>query len=194
MAAVTSLTRRAIVLHKGNVVFEGKTEAAVKVSQSNFKSNSNRRKHVNASVILESIQVYGISRDHPPSTGQRCHFEFQLLCSQTSSGVRLAVGVNDEFGKRIFTLDTVKYDVCYSFIPGVFRVVCIIEQLNLVDGEYFIDVYVGNKYEAYDYISGDWSFHVEQGMFFPVAITDSTHGPVLVSHQWAAARQSATYE
>jgi lipopolysaccharide transport system ATP-binding protein len=192
LAAIGSLTHRAIVLSKGNVAFDGSTAEAINMYSTiatpaagancwQFDSVGKQRGKP-ASII--GVSVRGPSKDLPPVAGDECRLAITVLANQSVSRVRFSIGVDDQFGRRLFSVDTRKYNKYYDLFLGEKTIECMISTLMLRDGDYNLHVFMGRDFEAFDSIDGTISMRVGATKLFPGNDLDPSHGPIIVPHYW----------
>ena len=116
--------------------------------------------------------------------GSKSIFEFEIFCRAKNKKVHIAFGINDKFGNRLSTPFS-KYDNEFINLEmGNNKVICEIENFNLIAGTYYLHLYVGDGIQRFDYISEGISMEVVPGPFHDIFMPDETHGYLLSKQKW----------
>jgi len=136
-------------------------------------------------VVITNHDIRGDNPDGEVVTGKACHFTIEIEAFSEVEGMRVALGIDDKMGRRIFTLDSINYEITYAVTPGRYFIECHLSVLPLKADSYKVHLFVGNEYEAYDYVDGDAEMVVAYAPFHPRVQRDETHGSVLLAQQWS---------
>jgi lipopolysaccharide transport system ATP-binding protein len=183
LTAIQQLCKTSLWLNNGKLEAVGNTTSIIekylgeKKPVTAFKSESDKEVFISGFTLVAKNGGEVVP-------GQACVFEMLITVKAKQSLLHFAVGVNDRFGARIFTLFTKYNGAGLSLSEGVNKVCCAIESLPLKPDRYEVHLYAGNEFEPYDYIDGGVEFEVSPSPFFENFMPDSTHGAVVIRQQW----------
>ncbi|MHC2070801.1 ABC transporter ATP-binding protein [Bremerella sp. T1] len=149
MGAIQSLCSRCFTLKNGSIDFVGEPIEAVDrylANSQEFESEIDlailpRDSRSTSSVFQRvSIAVNGV-RSGYMNTGDSISFKLKLRIPDQTLGARLAIGISNFAGHRIFTLDTRSSDVSVEFTPGETCIECDLPSLFLAPGAYTATLY-----------------------------------------------------
>lgn len=170
MAAVQSLCTRGIVIKNGTVFFQGEIEESIQQylkdsSQSITLSDFKNRKG-NGIVTVESINVYGKSKDYLPQTGQPFNLEITLNNQNkiVNSSIAIDVRIDDNMGQRIAWFSNSVLPNQELLSPN--SIIFSIDKLNLNNGLYYITTQIRVDNVISDWIQNGYSFEITEGDFY----------------------------
>jgi len=170
MAAVQSLCTRGIVIKNGTVFFQGEIEESIQEylkdsSQSITLSDFKNRKG-NGIVTVESINVYGKSKDYLPQTGQPFNLEISLKNQNkiVNSSIDIDVRIDDNMGQRIAWFSNSILPNQELLSPN--SIIFSIDKLNLNNGLYYITTQIRVDKVISDWIQNGYSFEITEGDFY----------------------------
>lgn len=187
---VQALCDRAIVLQHGSVLVDDAAGRAVAAYLRRLESLASQdlatraersgKGHIRLTGVKISIDEH--SPDFVLSTGRPARFVFTV--DQPRPGMSCSFTIYDQFGQPVTFFD--------SAVPGsedvpldAPRIVCQLDELNLLPGRYRINAAIHWNGEYQDHLEGAAYFTVEQGEFGGrPAPEDTGYGKVLVHHRW----------
>lgn len=113
-------------------------------------------------------------------------FEIRVRSSRSFSGLHFGIGVNDKLGLRLFTLFTRYNGQSIDIKPGENTIRCEVDMLPLKSDQYDVHLYVGNEFEAYDYLDSGLEFEVQPLPFYTHLMPDNTQGSVVIKQDWVS--------
>lgn len=199
MAAVSSLCSQCLLLDKGQVETSGETGSVINsylaatdnMSLTSLKLREDRVG--NGRVRLEEISFRSVNANGEliPSIVSGLALQVVLTCRTSKpellKNVPIYMRFVDTFDAKLFACST---DFVVSGesaeVNGIFKAICSIERLPLMAGLYRVDVFIGNKGVAFDYILKAGEFQVVESDFFGSGkLPDPTkHGIFLVEQKW----------
>jgi homopolymeric O-antigen transport system ATP-binding protein len=192
MAAVQSLCTRGIVLDRGRVVLDGPIQDAVSAYLSSLRTVSNTRlgdrpDHRGSGelrVIDVEISNLGNPNSDRLATGQAARFMFRL--DRPVSDPQVSFGIFDHYGHFVADFDSRNFDKENGQGHRKSDVlVCHVEELTLVPGEYRMNIAVWFQNGAVDYIESAAIFEVEEGLLRGLPVRRGTKGTTVIPHRWA---------
>ena len=190
MEAIQTLCSRCIFLKNGQQIGNGVTSEIITVYLKNKTTQyldnrwSPENKGIVKPVAIVGFSVEGESVEEEIATGSFCRFVMHVQAQSNYSNVRVAFGVDDKYGHRLFTLDTSNYRIAYNLQAGINRICCELKTLPLRPDDYNVHLFIGSEYEAYDYINGDAEFTVIASRIHRHPRIDNSHGPIVLTEQW----------
>jgi lipopolysaccharide transport system ATP-binding protein len=176
IAAIEALCSSAVLLSGGRLVARGEAKAVIQRYMRSLPRGvvipirDRRDRQGTGAVRFISISL---TDDRGQNiSGFQCGYDAVLLLSfenNTPQAVRLrlALGVDDEFGQRVLLLDTALLgaDIA-SVAPGPGAVRVLVPKLCLLPGRYHLTLYVTANGTISDWIKNAGSFDVDGGDFF----------------------------
>ena len=187
MAAVKSFCTRVAVLENGCITFSGKTDEGI-------------YKYISNNSMLESIDL--LNRKERIGSGYAKIIDVNFLTKMIKTGHKFEVKLNyrnlssfkiNEFGISIWKLDETKIISISSTykdeLKGIDQkegeVVCKIDSLPLVKGEYLLNVFVSTTEGLADYLERVLSFEVEEADYYKTGkVVNPKWGQIVIDHQW----------
>jgi lipopolysaccharide transport system ATP-binding protein len=159
----------------------------IELENSSDRSGSGRLHFINMWFEDDSGNAYSSL-----SSGKSVNFmlEYNVRGDNILNNVLVALVVHDIYGQILFTLSSHlsgrNFDDVYG--NGVFK--CHVNQIPLVEGIYFIDLWSSVGGEPADCVQGASQITITESDFYgtgkiPVA---RKHGSFLLDHQWSCAR------
>jgi lipopolysaccharide transport system ATP-binding protein len=150
MAAISSLTDRSLLLESGQVKFSGNTDACIRhyLQPSELGSNMGAKYH-----YLQFAEIYERNEKLNPidciTMGGDIVFKTQFRTPVPTSSPRVGFVLRQQItGEPIFGINTEMAGCAeLTALATHFEVSMIIEKLNVVHGDYVIDIYLGEKYQ-----------------------------------------------
>ena len=199
MAAVSSLCTRGMLLDRGRVEVSGTTGAVIdsylqSVESASFTALKLRQDRTGSGrVRLEEISFVSVNPVGDKMPGVVSGFSLQVILTCRTSkpelmkNIPIYVRFVDSFDAKLFACST---DFVATMeteeVDGIFNAVCTIPRLPLAAGLYRVDVFIGNKGVAFDYILKAGEFQVIDSDFFGSGkLPDAKkHGIFLVDQSW----------
>ena len=196
MAAIQQLCSKALLLQSGQLSKQGLTEDVVSDYMSDsyhsedgdfdlsyHPARSSKHEAIIRRVNLYSANGYPSSRFLPEDS---LIIEMTIEPTGSIREPRVAVAIEDGYGRRLFTLASYFEKGFLDNIETFSRVRCILPKINLGSGRYLISVSVSDKYrgmlDSVDnaaWLEVDWNNSFGNGEpYHPV------YGPMLVSSRW----------
>jgi lipopolysaccharide transport system ATP-binding protein len=171
MAAITSLTRRSIVLHQGRVVLIGSSAEAVNaysaINTTNVKSTRNppwgcgRHTSIRAARLLDDIGL--------PTTYYRPGAPLKIELEVETDGSRsisCEIMVRNQMKTKVGLASLAHFEgSTLPTIKGLYRVIMCLAPLHLAAGQYTIDL-------TTSVINQNWDHYVEAAIFFEVSFSN----------------------
>jgi lipopolysaccharide transport system ATP-binding protein len=204
MATIINLCKKAVVLEKGRLIFEGPCEEGIGlyVKDCNVESASelglidHPRRRAGSTPILGNIRLS--DGDGNPADqflcGKPVQIELEVHPTCNVSRPHFAVGFEDMLGCRLFTVATYLTD---SWSPNgrrPRRVTCRLDQLPLTPGRYSISLNAGPR----EWV---WTDVIDQALWFDVLeddffgngrVPNPDWGPFLVRSKWEPVAEHTT--
>lgn len=182
MVAIRQLCTKCLYLKNGMLHDFGDTETIITKYISEGESQQKEFVDKGKPVFFSGFKASGIN-DDILIPGKDCLFQLELT-SKNNTAVHIAIGINDKYGNRLFTPYTRNNNEPVSLITGKNSVVCKINNLPLKPDIYYLHLYVGSEYEAFDYISEGLSIEVSPFAYYTSFMPDDSHGQFLTSQHW----------
>ena len=191
MGAIRFLCDRVAVLEDGKIAFIGNTDDAINYYLSSVKNKvtvpigerANREGSQHISVTsIELIDTSGNNVNHF-FTGEEALFKINYSCTEKSENVAFRIQIFNSLGQLISTLNNYHTNSFFS-ISGDGSVICRINKLPLLSGDYRIDIRVQHDGILSDEIESALSFIVEDGDYYGTGKTPSNKQGVLINHEW----------
>jgi len=197
MSAVQHLCSQVLMLDRGQIRFIGDTQegiihyltmfSTVEDGEMNLSTHPNRRK--GAAPILRKIRL--LDKNNVAKSQFMCGemVRIELTCDPPFALAQphFGIGVDDWVGTRIFSLLTGNAGVQLAPSTGSFKVICQINELSLVPGQYTLSLSAGTVHETLlDALDHVVTFRVEAGDFFGSGkLPPANLGRVLVRSEWS---------
>jgi lipopolysaccharide transport system ATP-binding protein len=192
MSSIQTLCTNAIVLQDGNVVQEAPVEQAVSFYLSTLKMFSKKPiadrqdRSGEGKIRLVDIEIasQGIQGSQALMTGRPARFSFQV--SEARPSLMCTFTIYDQMGIPVSSFRSTMKGPEDMKIPGLNNlVICDIDHLLLLPGQYRMNVGLRLNNVLQDYIEGAAYFDVEQGLLQgrPVFSTNK-YGSVVIPHRW----------
>jgi len=194
MAAVQNLCQRGILMSSGHVVDQGPVDCIIKsyLSQTHHlaQSSFSHRKDRQGNGVLRFNEVTIVDADRKEVAALDCGGAGYVMLRMTNTNpaplksVRVAVGVDNEFGQRITVWSThLSVGDLPELNPGVECVEIHLPRLTLAPGRYGFTLYCSVNGEVADWIKNAGSFDVEAGDFFGTGqLPEPGQGCFLMDH------------
>lgn len=191
MGAIRFLCDRVAVLEDGKIAFIGNADDAINYYLSSVKNkvtipigervNREGSQHISVTSI-ELIDTSGNNVNHF-FTGKEAIFKVNYHCTEKSENVAFRIQIFNSLGQLVSTLNNYHTNSFFS-ISSNGSVICRINKLPLLSGEYRIDIRVQHDGILSDEIESALSFVVEDGDYYGTGKTPSNKQGVLINHEW----------
>jgi lipopolysaccharide transport system ATP-binding protein len=192
MAAVQSLCTRGIILERGQAVLDGTIEDAVSAYLSSLQTVSHTRlgdrpdHRGTGEIRVIDVQVSNPQNGNGPrlTTGQAARFVFRL--DRPVADPQVSFGVFDKYGHFVADFNSRNFEKKNG--QGHAKsdmVVCHVDELTLVPGEYRINVAAWFQNRMVDWVESATIFEVEEGLLRGIPVPRGTLGTTVVPHHWA---------
>lgn len=191
MAAVQTLCRRGLLLHKSTIEVDKPISEAVgyylqtleHFASTEISNRTERRGKGNIRVVKIRINGGANNKKMHLATGRPAEFTFDL--SGHLPNTKCIFTIYDELGNAIANFDSSRHaNHDLEETKGGFRFVCRMEELYLVPGRYRINVLVACDGKVEDHVEGAAFFDVENGVVGTRPLADLRNGRVSLPHQW----------
>jgi lipopolysaccharide transport system ATP-binding protein len=192
MAAVQSLCTRGVVLDRGRVVLDGNIQDAVSaylsslqtVSQARLRDRTDHRGTGEIRVIEVEVSNPDNAGSRRLATGQGARFAFRL--DRPIADPQVSFGVFDKYGHFVADFNSRNHDkeTGHGYRKSD-TVVCHVDELTLVPGEYRMNVAVWFQNRMVDWVESAAVFEVEEGLLRGMPVPRGTLGTTVVPHHWA---------
>lgn len=202
MVAVENLCSRGIVLHQGNLCFDGSSKAAIQYYLNSLSRQSGRGHIINLDEVGERTSIVApllkmieflTDEDQPIAegvpVGSRLKIKIYFELPKSLDDFNVGLGFNNNYGQRIFTAHS-------SFEPnrwdgeqaGTQVLACVIPSFTLIPGEYAVKVWLDLKGGQADAVEDAATIRVLECDFYgsgrapwqgPMAA-----GTVVLQHSW----------
>ncbi|MBE9158419.1 ABC transporter ATP-binding protein [Nodosilinea sp. LEGE 06152] len=191
LGTLQTLCRRGILLAQGKVVKNGTAVAAtnsyLEAMEKNVTTNLSCRKDRKGrgKIRLVQVQAIGINGDSTGNlvAGQPAKFIFTV--NNAAFGLTCVFTFYDQQGHPISCFNSAnrssKDEI--NTVAGD-HLVCEIDELLLLPGRYRINVALMSDGEVQDHIESAYIFDVEQGHIQGRTAYSSSHGSIMIPHQW----------
>lgn len=188
LEAIQNLCPRSLYLHRGKVRGIGSSIEITKQYLHEAREQNvgwlQQRLNTSKPVSIVGFQVLNKLDQPYIVTGEDCYFELEVQAKSHMTPLRVAFGIDDKYGRRLFTLDSSRFGVSYDAISGCNRFRCQVESLPLKPDTYYAHLFIGNAYEAYDYVNGEAEFAVNSPQSDSTIRIDESHGSIVVGQHW----------
>jgi hypothetical protein len=183
LGAVCQLCNRGIHLQNGAIQYIGNIKDVVE-SYSTSTAGKNEyisvRENDKSKAIIISASAKLVHEDN-----RKYLFIVEFVAKECIGDIQIGMGVNDKFGTRLTTLYSKFYNFKYKADHERNRIYCEVHDLALKTGSYSVSIYLGNGFEAFDYLHDAFYLDIESQDFFPTNIVpDDSQGALLVSQRW----------
>lgn len=173
MAAVESLCSSAVVMADGRVEFVGGVDAATR----HYYASMNRRACRSAEGFRPGNGVSTVFRDvvlldengNPTEfvpVGGRFWLKVQLLPTDPILRPAFGLGIDNHLGQRILSLHSAEFERRLDPADGVVNLECVVPQLPLAPGDYFLKVCMDVNRRQFDWVENALQFTVTDGNLF----------------------------
>jgi len=191
MGAIMSLCRIGILLQEGGLSQFGPIDQVVQsyinVSDDrNLTLLSHPGRKVNLKPHLSSILIVGQTTkfENVIQCGDACQFIIETV-APVSRRAEFSIGIYDLMGTPISHLSTGLAEVHQSKDHDSRRIICQIEQLNLVPGNYYVNVAYSDSGTVLDHVIQASRFQVIESNYLGTGkLPPSLYGKVVLRHRW----------
>ena len=190
IAVIQRLCAKSVLLQSGKIKVKGETNDVINIYNAAIE-NSNEVK------LFEDKKTWLSGFNYFSNQGiQNKAFTFQPITFAVSvdsivplEASYIGLGINDNTGVRLFTLFSKFTHQMFPINTGRNEISCHIKNLNIKPGDYFIEVYIGNGHEVYDYYDHGLSFKVlpSENLDFAM-IPDSSQGSFIMEQEWKSSK------
>jgi len=189
MNAISRLCNKAIFIKNGNIRFYGKVDETIRLYNN---SSLNKIEFIDSKKTHKKAFVKGFkvltNQDKSSIFSNNVYtFIVDIQVQKDLSKLEVGMGINDELGHRITTLFSRFYNIKFQVKCGFSTFFCKVKNLTLKPGVYYANIFIGDRYEAYDFILDPVMFKIQtEDNFFPSGMTpDESQGSVLVTQKWS---------
>jgi lipopolysaccharide transport system ATP-binding protein len=179
LAAIQGLCPKSFLLDKGSLIKAGHTSDVINLYINSFLQKQEiLKKNPNKKIYIDNIIV------HENNPGE---FTFRIIIhSQVEEKkLQIGIGIDNTFQQRLTTLFSRWYNKNLELKPGANTFQCKTNNFFLKPGNYHLNIFAGNHFEAFDYIEQATMFEVKPYSFFPSNnIPDDTQGNIMVKQDW----------
>ena len=196
MAAIQSISKRALFLDKGSVLSDGDSSLAIGSYLDHFSADAaaltdlktHPYRQSGCQPIFSSVRIFNSAGEPTTSvfTGDDLIIDFELLPPSPITEPTLGIGIDNAMGLRVFSVATYFSQFRWPILDRPVRVRCVVPSVSLLPGRYVMSLSVGNNYNyLMDAISQAAFFNVEQKDYFGNGrLPTSDLGVVLSKSHW----------
>jgi lipopolysaccharide transport system ATP-binding protein len=193
MVAIEHLCTHCVLLDKGSVYQRGTpavvTAAYLKycfmnVNQENIAQRSDRSGDGRAKLCGVMLRDANGCPVQSVPAGSTCSLEFDYICAKPLADLQMAFTVRDSQLQFTFRPSSIDAGFSSASYPQEGKLVCHIQRLPLVPGQYRITTMMLSNDVVTDYLEGAFILNVEGGDFFGTGKMHP-HCPVLLDHTWS---------
>jgi lipopolysaccharide transport system ATP-binding protein len=196
MAAVENLCSKAALIDHGTLTRIGDVKQVVVdyLSRTSLQSTATTElldhpfRRIGAQPLLTRIELNDAEGKGKTcfSTGEPMSIKLTISTQTAIRSLQFGIGVDSQYGARIFSVATYLSDCQLEMPPGESSVRCTIESLPLVPGHYYLSLSAGPSSQLLlDQIEEAISFEVMGGDFYGNGKpTEAWSGVVAVRSQW----------
>jgi len=190
MAAVKSLCTRGIVLDQGKVVFEGDSNECINFYSSRKTSinkfEPKKRTHSLDNVRILDIQILNQFGEKVTTilSGEKIIFILKISKGKFKDALDIGIGFYSSNDTPQFHCSTEVIKKPYIFDSDEFMSTLIIKKWPLIEGEFYINVYVRSKQNLLDYIKEAMWVECEKGDYFNTGILPSWRLGFYCDYDW----------
>ncbi|MBU4446560.1 MAG: ABC transporter ATP-binding protein [Candidatus Marinimicrobia bacterium] len=196
MAAIENLCTRCIVINDGEITFNGNTDGAIKYYHSQLSETVKP-----TDLLSEDISRIGDSRirfkniamlnseektSNQIYMGEDVTIKIGLKVNKGIKEPRIAVFFKNQLGQTVFRTFTWEKEKDFSSITNDCEILCKIPNLPLLQGRYYLNIWIGEYNKPSDFIESVLSFDVlGKDVFGTGRQPDQRYGGVVfVEHEW----------
>lgn len=196
MAAVQQLCSRALLMQQGTLAMEGPTEKvisaylsdAIATQDGDFDLAVHAARGSQYQPLIRRLVLRRTQSDNPTTNfypDDAMIADIEVEAATLLREPRLALAIEDSFGRRITTVATYFQDKSFADLDGPARFRCTIPRLALGSGRYLISLSVHDKYTMLDALPNvgwfevGWSNNYGNGEPYL-----AVYGPVLTEATW----------
>lgn len=190
MAAVKSLCTRAIVLEHGKTVFEGGTDEAIRFYISNKDKdvyfNPKNRKASNDGVLLTDILIKNEAGQLIDTilSGDTLVLEFKVTKETYDRPIHIGLGFYNSEDEPQFHCSTEAINMPYNSDSSEFIARLIIEKWPLIQGTFYLNVYLRDGNRLLDYVTECLWINCEKGDYYNTGFLPSWSQGFYCDYEW----------
>jgi lipopolysaccharide transport system ATP-binding protein len=197
MAAIQSLCARSMLLEQGRKIRDGDAGAVARYYTSNVGADSDgasidlrsrTTRRTGRLPILSAAVLMNAAGNATKrfAAGDDLILEIEIHAPVSISQPVVSVAFDSALGQRVFTVSTLYSPLEWNVAEAPTRIRCVVPDLRLVPGTYFVGICVGTVYEPLmDAIPNAASFSVESADYFGTGrMPGEDLGLVLAPSQW----------
>ena len=182
MAAIQNLCNKGIFIENGMMKYDG--EISKVIDNYNSKKKIEIIPNTEKETYLKKIKIYNENKS-AIKTGGKAIFELILESKINLNDVIIGLGINDNIGNRVITPFSLHLDKKYTIEKGENTIICEIPFLPLKPNIYTLQVYIGNKFNVYDYYDKNYQFVIDTALIeYNKLIPDSSQGNIIIEQLW----------
>ncbi len=190
MAAVKSLCSRGILMDQGKVVFEGDVNECINFYGSR-KTSINKFAHKKKTHILDNVRILDIKilnqygeKITTVFSGNKIVFKFKILKENFKDPIDLGIGFYSSDDTPQFHCSTEVIKKPYVLDSDEFLSTLIIEKWPLIEGDFYINVYIRSRQKLLDYIKEAMWIECEKGDYFNTGVVPSWRVGFYCDYDW----------
>jgi lipopolysaccharide transport system ATP-binding protein len=186
MAAIQQLCSKAIYLKDGRLEFKGDVAEGMNVYYNSMRSGGatkellfKRRKTSHKKAYISDFEV------RLADNNRKIQISIFVEAAEPVEKTEIAVGINDGLGIRLVTFHSRFTAQQFDLRQGKNELICLVDNFFLKPGPYNMNIFLGNKFEALDYLEDPIEFELPEYVFYAASVMlDSTQGYLMANHQW----------
>lgn len=182
MASVKQLCKTGIILEKGRLAFSGTVNEAVSRYMHGQIEGTQIDRQGDGTVRFENFSISKPILE----MGDDLEVNFDLVVKREYfSPLQVEVTIHGEEDEPLANISNfdVSKDFGYMPVGTVMPIKCVLKNVNLSPGGYYVTLYMGTSHNTFDWIKYSLHFQVEQGLHF-------IERPIPYSSKYAMALQS----
>ena len=192
MASVQNLCQTGILLDKGIIIFSGNAETAIDIYRKTTYSQESivtidELRTMSEVKIIKDVKVNKSNSGILPklNIGDDLLIEISLQKNNLLRKINIVIGIDNQFGQRIFTISTQNQNQKIYNQANKIRVECLIKDIKLYPGLYFFKIAVADDYRFIDIIESYPGFEVLPTDFYGSGkLPTINQGVILVDAEW----------
>jgi lipopolysaccharide transport system ATP-binding protein len=186
MAAIHQLCTKLFYLKEGRLDFEGDVDKGINIYTDSTRPANDKRDLVFEKRVVNNKKAYIAGFDVKlADDNKKIQISIFIRAADLVEKTEIAVGVNDSSGNRIATFHSRFFGQQFNLEKGVNEFICSVNHFFLKPGVYNMNVFLGNKYETFDYLDEPVDFELQQSVFYPAGIVpDNSQGYLMADYSW----------
>ncbi|BAU63101.1 ABC transporter, ATP-binding protein [Stanieria sp. NIES-3757] len=193
MGAIEHLCQYAMVLQQGCLLLSDITSKAINYYLKNNYKETNKNiklrkdRQGKGDIIVFNVGLINIDNESILMTtvGSKLSIVIDYFAKDIVKNLQVIIGVYDFLNTGIMRFDTEVTGGLKRQLPAQGKIICHTEEINLIPGEYNLNIAIFQNGVLEDYIKNAFTFQLEMSDFFKTGkCVDCTLSKILVNHSW----------